>query len=137
MADGVARDPQLNLELVSRETAGPPHHRPHGTVGREAAHHRPHGTVGREAARDRPPGAGATDSGASRHQPAEATDAPPAEAVAHRPARTTFLVGRVTPGSGEIMVGGFPSPPFPGPWTLRALIRPPRLLPWTRSDTVH
>lgn len=124
MADGVARDPQLNLELVSRETAGPPHHRPHGTVGREAA-------------RDRPPGAGATDSGASRHQPAEATDGPPDEAVAHRPARTTFLVGRMTPGSGEIMVGSFPSPPFPGPWTLRALIRPPRLLPWTRSDTVH
>jgi hypothetical protein len=61
----------------------------------------------------------------------------PAGAGGPRPARTTFVVGRVTPGTGEIMVGGFPSPPFPGPWTLRALIRPPRILFWPMSDVVH
>ena len=40
--------------------------------------------------------------------------------------RTTFLVGRLTPKSAEIVLTeGSRSPaPFPGPWTLRALVRP-------------
>lgn len=55
--------------------------------------------------------------------------------------RTTFLVGRVTPGVGEIIVvDGFASPPFPGPWTLRALVRssrPPAPTPRPPAGTVH
>jgi hypothetical protein len=40
--------------------------------------------------------------------------------------RKTVLVGRVTPGGAEIVVvDGFGTPPFPGPWTLRAMIRIP------------
>jgi hypothetical protein len=54
-----------------------------------------------------------------------------------RRARTTFLVGRVTPGAGEIILGDFPSPPFPGPWTLRALIRPPPILFGPTSNVIH
>ena len=55
-----------------------------------------------------------------------------------RTARTTFLVGRITPGVGEIIVVDGPtSPPFPGPWTLRAMIRPLRLLPWPGTGSVH
>ena len=38
--------------------------------------------------------------------------------------RTTFLVGRVTRKSAEIVVvEGIGSPPIPGPWTLKALVR--------------
>jgi hypothetical protein len=41
--------------------------------------------------------------------------------------RTTFLVGRLTPGSTEMVVAGsLRTPaPIPGPWTLRALVRVP------------
>ena len=41
--------------------------------------------------------------------------------------RTTFLVGRLTPRGTEILLAeGSRSPaPFPGPWTLRAVVRPP------------
>ncbi len=47
--------------------------------------------------------------------------------------RKTFLVGRVSPKGAEIVVvDGFGTPPFPGPWTLRALIR----IPETPSDTL-
>jgi len=39
--------------------------------------------------------------------------------------RTTFLVGRVTrTGAAIIVVGGEGPPPIPGPWTLKALVRP-------------
>lgn len=39
--------------------------------------------------------------------------------------RTTFLVGRVTRTGAEIIVvEAVGSPPFPGPWTLKALVRP-------------
>ncbi len=39
--------------------------------------------------------------------------------------RTTFLVGRVTRTSAEmVVVEGVGSPPIPGPWTLKALVRP-------------
>jgi hypothetical protein len=55
-----------------------------------------------------------------------------------RTARITFLVGRIAPGAGEmIVVDGPTSPPFPGPWTLRAMIRPLRLLPWLGKESVH
>jgi len=55
--------------------------------------------------------------------------------------RTTFLVGRLTPKSTEIFVAeGSRSPaPFPGPWTLRAVFRPPARQPDVEpvSSTVH
>jgi hypothetical protein len=58
-----------------------------------------------------------------------------------RAARTIFLVGRVRPGMGEVIVMDGPAPPpFPGPWTLRALIRsPPRAFSLSRqgNGTVH
>ena len=39
--------------------------------------------------------------------------------------RTTFLVGRLTPKSAEIVVVDGPGlSPIPGPWTLRAVVRP-------------
>jgi hypothetical protein len=40
--------------------------------------------------------------------------------------RTTFLVGRLTPKSTEMVVVKGPrrQPPIPGPWTLRAMVRP-------------
>ena len=39
--------------------------------------------------------------------------------------RRTFLVGRVTrKGSEVVVVAGDGMPPFPGPWTLKAMIRP-------------
>jgi hypothetical protein len=40
--------------------------------------------------------------------------------------RTTFLVGRLTPKSTEMVVvkGSRRQNPFPGPWTLRAMVRP-------------
>ena len=55
--------------------------------------------------------------------------------------RTTFLVGRLTPKSTEIILAeGSRSPaPFPGPWTLRAVVRPsaPSLRIESLSSTVH
>ncbi len=41
--------------------------------------------------------------------------------------RTTFLVGRLTPRSAEMVVVDDPgaSPPIPGPWTLKAVVRVP------------
>jgi hypothetical protein len=85
------------------------------------------------------------DTGGTReHSPAKASGAaakgPPR--VASEPAsgasRVTFLVGRVTPGVGEVIVmDGLGPPPFPGPWTLRALVRPPRLVPWPGPESVH
>jgi hypothetical protein len=39
--------------------------------------------------------------------------------------RTTFLVGRVTrTGAEMVVVEGVAPPPIPGPWTLKALVRP-------------
>jgi hypothetical protein len=39
--------------------------------------------------------------------------------------RTTFLVGRLTPKSAEIIVvNESGAPPFPGPFLLKALVRP-------------
>ncbi len=39
--------------------------------------------------------------------------------------RTTFLVGRVNREGAEIVVvEGVGYPPFPGPWTLKAMVRP-------------
>ena len=46
--------------------------------------------------------------------------------------RTTFMVGKVTSrGSEMVMVDSTPSTPIPGPWTLKALVRPapPRITP--------
>jgi hypothetical protein len=44
--------------------------------------------------------------------------------------RRAFLVGRVTPRAAEmVVVNGTGAPPFPGPWTLKALIRVPDRLP--------
>ena len=41
-----------------------------------------------------------------------------------RMARTTFLVGRLTPRSVQIVVmDDSPAPPIPGPWTLKGLVR--------------
>jgi hypothetical protein len=41
--------------------------------------------------------------------------------------RRTFLVGRVTPKGEEMVVlKGAETPPFPGPWTLKAVVRPLR-----------
>jgi len=55
--------------------------------------------------------------------------------------RTTFLVGRVTPRSSEMVVReGHRAPaPIPGPWTLRALVRlpAPRTPSWPENTTVH
>ncbi len=57
-----------------------------------------------------------------------------------RTARTTFLVGRLTRGSAQIVVvEGSQPPPIPGPWTLRALVRPARF-PGPRGEpgsTIH
>ena len=40
--------------------------------------------------------------------------------------RTTFLIGRLTPKSTEMVVvkSTRRQNPFPGPWTLRAMVRP-------------
>lgn len=39
--------------------------------------------------------------------------------------RTTFLVGRVNrTGAEMVVVEGDASPPIPGPWRLRAVVRP-------------
>jgi hypothetical protein len=71
------------------------------------------------------------------------TKAAPAHAAgdATRASRTTFLVGRVTPGVGEIIVVDGPaSPPFPGPWTLRAMVRSSHPVlgpPWPPAGMVH
>jgi len=55
--------------------------------------------------------------------------------------RTTFLVGRLTPKGAEMVVAeGSRSPaPFPGPWTLRALVRTPphRMESVLETDTRH
>ena len=55
--------------------------------------------------------------------------------------RTTFLVGRLTPKSAEIVVVDGPGQsPIPGPWTLRAVVRPfspPDLHRARSSQTVH
>jgi len=54
--------------------------------------------------------------------------------------RTTFLVGRLTPKSTEIVVVDGPvHSPIPGPWTLRALVRPntPPAPQPQASTTVH
>jgi hypothetical protein len=82
--------------------------------------------------------------GIREHSLAKASDvaAKVSPRVASGPAsggsRVTFLVGRVTPGVGEVIVmDGLGSPPFPGPWTLRALVRPPRLVPWPGPESVH
>ena len=41
--------------------------------------------------------------------------------------RRTFLVGKVTPKGEEMVVlEGGETPPFPGPWTLKAVVRPLR-----------
>jgi len=49
--------------------------------------------------------------------------------------RTTFLVGRVTRGGAEIVVvEGVLPPPIPGPWTLRALVRPAPASPANPPD---
>ena len=41
--------------------------------------------------------------------------------------RRTFLVGKVTPKGEEMVVlKGAETPPFPGPWTLKAVVRPLR-----------
>jgi hypothetical protein len=47
--------------------------------------------------------------------------------------RTTFLVGRVNRKGAEMVVlKGGKAPPFPGPWTLKALVRPRWTLPEAR-----
>jgi len=56
--------------------------------------------------------------------------------------RTTFLVGRMTPRSEEMVVadGSRRPAPFPGPWTLRAVVRlpvPPRRSHSPDSPSVH
>ena len=53
--------------------------------------------------------------------------------------RTTFLVGRLTPKSAEIVVVEDAGPaPIPGPWSLRALVRPSKPRPaWPENTTVH
>ncbi len=44
--------------------------------------------------------------------------------------RRTFLVGKVTPKGEEMVVlEGAEAPPFPGPWTLKAVVRPLRAVP--------
>jgi hypothetical protein len=131
-------DPQLNLELGSPQAPGISHPEPDATVGYDTAKDGTAGGTCYDTAEDGTAGAlAATNSYASHHPTLDSANEPSAGTAPHRPARTTFLVGRVTPGSGQIMMGGFPSPPFPGPWTLRALIRTPRLLLWPPSDIVH
>jgi len=54
--------------------------------------------------------------------------------------RTTFLVGRLTPKSAEIVVvDGMGPSPIPGPWTLRAVVRGSEELPIRRrgAERVH
>jgi hypothetical protein len=55
--------------------------------------------------------------------------------------RTTFLVGRLTPKSTEMVMvkGSRRQNPIPGPWTLRALVRtsPPKLIQLSAGNTVH
>ena len=55
--------------------------------------------------------------------------------------RTTFLVGRLTPKSTEIVVteGSHSPAPIPGPWSLRALVRSStrRMVSEATGDTVH
>jgi hypothetical protein len=131
-------DPQLNLEFDSPQTASFSRNEPADTVGYNTAEDGTAGVTCGETAEDGTAGVlAATNSYASHHPTLDSANEPSAGTAPHRPARTTFLVGRVTPGSGQIMMGGFPSPPFPGPWTLRALIRPPRLLLWPPSGIVH
>jgi len=49
--------------------------------------------------------------------------------------RTTFLVGRVTrKGAEMVVVDRVESPPIPGPWTLRALVRPSQASPTSPMD---
>jgi hypothetical protein len=137
LANRMEGDPQLNLELGSPQAPGISHPEPDATVGYDTAKDGTAGGTCYDTAED----------GTSEGICYDTTEDGTAEGIAaedewagttpHRPARTTFLVGRVTPGSGQIMMGGFPSPPFPGPWTLRALIRTPRLLLWPPSDIVH
>lgn len=44
--------------------------------------------------------------------------------------RRTFLVGKVTPKGEEMVVlDRAEAPPFPGPWTLKAVVRPLRVVP--------
>ena len=55
--------------------------------------------------------------------------------------RTTFLVGRLTPKSTEMVMvkGSRRQNPIPGPWTLRALVRssPPKIRDDPAGNTVH
>lgn len=55
--------------------------------------------------------------------------------------RTTFLVGRLTPKGTEIVLAeSSRSPaPFPGPWTLRAVVRSPTPRPGAVAvgSTIH
>jgi len=55
--------------------------------------------------------------------------------------RTTFLVGKVTRRGAEmVVVDESGSSPFPGPWSLKALVRPkpvPRPPVNLCSDLVH
>ncbi len=55
--------------------------------------------------------------------------------------RTTFLVGRLTPKSTEMVVVNrlHGRSPIPGPWTVRAVVRPfdSPLPPVEPSPTVH
>jgi len=55
--------------------------------------------------------------------------------------RKTFLVGRLTSRSSEMIMAEETrtAPPFPGPWTLRALVRlpEPHRHPLPGSATVH
>lgn len=49
--------------------------------------------------------------------------------------RTTFLVGRVTrKGAEMVVVEGTESSPIPGPWTLRAVVRPALAPSFTTPD---
>lgn len=55
--------------------------------------------------------------------------------------RTMFLVGRLTPKSTEMVVVKAPRRhnPFPGPWTLRALVRsaPSKSVEDPAGSTIH
>ncbi|NIP58794.1 MAG: hypothetical protein GWM92_10780 [Gemmatimonadetes bacterium] len=58
--------------------------------------------------------------------------------------RRAFAVGRISAGTAEIVwVEKAPSAPFPGPWTLKSVVRPapPRERPKARREdrdaTVH
>ncbi|MFO8174617.1 MAG: hypothetical protein R6T96_10070 [Longimicrobiales bacterium] len=54
--------------------------------------------------------------------------------------RTTFLVGRRTPKSTEMVIVNDQGlrAPIPGPWNLRAVVRPPATpVPGKEPDSVH